>query len=96
MGPFYSLCRVGPDKVDTLTVFLHSIGPTDPCGPPPSTSPPGECLPQLCASSNEDVVLSILLRPGGPEAVSELLSQRDAGVPGQPGGPRHGVEQLPG
>lgn len=42
--------------------------------------PPGQRISQLRSSSHEDVVLSLLLRPSGPEALPELLSERDAGV----------------
>lgn len=55
----------------------------------------GQRVSQLCARRHEDVVLSLLLRPSGAEALPKLLSQRDAWVFGQPGRLGHGVEQLP-
>lgn len=58
------------------------------------TAPPGQRLPQLCESSHEDVVLSLLLRPSSPKTLPELLLERDARVSGQPGRPGHRVEQL--
>lgn len=60
-----------------------------------SPPPPGQCDPQLRASRHQDAVLSVLLGPGGAEALPELLPERDARLPGQPGGLGHGVEQLP-
>lgn len=58
-------------------------------------APPGQCISQLCASSYEDDVLSLLLGPSGPETLPELLSECDAWVLGQPGRLGHRMEQLP-
>lgn len=58
--------------------------------------PAGQRLPQLRASGHEDALLSLLLGPGGPQALPELLSQRDARLSGQPGRPGRRVEQLSG
>lgn len=57
-------------------------------------APPGQRVSQLCESSHEDALLSLLLRPSGLKALPELLFERDARLPGQSGRPGHRVEQL--
>lgn len=58
-------------------------------------APAGQRVSQLCESSHEDAVLSLLLRPSSLKTLPELLFERDAWLPGQSGRPGHRVEQLP-
>lgn len=80
--------------MDSLT-FSSGVSITDSLTPL-TVSPlfvlSGKRVSELCARGYEDVILPVLYRPGGVEALQELLSQRHAWLPGQSGRPGHRME----